>query len=217
MKFSPYAHLKTFDEDGSLNAIIETPKGSRNKFDYDSERGIFKLGGVLPAGASFPFDFGFVPLTLGEDGDPLDVLVLMEEPAFSGCLVPARLIGVIEAEQTERDGTTTRNDRLIAVAANFRQQRDVHSLEDLNPGLIEEIEHFFVSYNEIKNKHFQPMGCSGPERALELVEAGQRELRLKKVRKREGSTKTQGSGDKAERKAQSVPDKAKGKRPKSKK
>lgn len=111
-------HLQTFGpKSGELNTIIETPKGSRNKFDYDEEQGVFKLGGVLPVGASFPFDFGFVPSTLGEDGDPRDVPVLMDEPAFAGCLVPSRLLGVIEAEQTERDSHTERNDRFIAVAS----------------------------------------------------------------------------------------------------
>jgi inorganic pyrophosphatase len=181
MKFLPLSLLQSFDaKSGELNAIIETPKGSRNKFDYDEEHNLFKLGGVLPVGASFPFDFGFVPSTLGEDGDPLDVLVLMEEPVFSGCLVPARLIGAIEAEQTERDGQTTRNDRLIAVASNYRQQQDVHSLDHLNPGLVDEIEHFFVSYNEGKGKNFQPQRRSGPERAAQLVEEGQRLLRQQK-------------------------------------
>src|SRR3982751_6438476 len=107
--------LATFDEEGrDLHVIIETPQGSRNKFNYDGERGLFKLGGVLPAGAVFPFDFGFVPSTLGGDGDPLDVLVLMYDTGVAGCLVTARLVAVIEAEQTEHDGETTRNDRLIA-------------------------------------------------------------------------------------------------------
>src|SRR3954464_7536915 len=104
---SPFARMGPFDpETGDLNMIIDTPKGSRNKFKYDEAHGLFKLSGVLPAGASFPFDFGYVPSTRGEDGDPVDVLVLMDEPAFAGCLVPARLIGVIEAEQTETDGAT---------------------------------------------------------------------------------------------------------------
>src|SRR5256714_11155497 len=110
--------LEAFDDDGKeLNVIIETPKGSRNKFNYDDKLRLFKLGGVLPSGAVFPFDFGFVPSTTGGDGDPLDVLVLMDEPAFAGCLVRVRPVGVIEAEQTERDGGTARNDRLIAVAS----------------------------------------------------------------------------------------------------
>src|SRR5215212_7933289 len=153
--------LKAFHDDDELNVVIETPKGSRNKYNYDEKLGLFKLGGVLPSGASFPFDFGFVPSTLGGDGDPLDVLVLMDEPAFAGCLVRTRLLGVIEAEQTERDGETTRNDRLVAVAADSRDHQDIRTLTDLNEHLVDEIEHFFVSYNEIKGKQFRPLGRYG--------------------------------------------------------
>ncbi len=174
MKFIPLTQIKTFDAPtGELNAIIETPKGSRNKYDYDETQGVFKLGGVLPSGASFPFDFGFLPSTLGEDSDPLDVLVLMDEAAFAGCLVPVRLLGIVEAEQTERDGNTMRNDRFIAVASNYRQQQDLHELDDLPATLMDEIEHFFVSYNTIKGKTFQPLQRSGPERALQLLKEGQ--------------------------------------------
>jgi inorganic pyrophosphatase len=173
-----FTRLKVFAAHSEeLNVIIETPKGSRNKFNYDEEHGLFKLGGVLPAGAFFPFDFGFVPNTVGGDGDPLDVLVLMDEPAFAGCLVPSRLVGVIEAEQTERDGETTRNDRLIAVAADSRDHRHIRSLADLNRHLVDEIEHFFVSYNEIKGKSFRPLGRFGPERAVSLVQAAMRSAR----------------------------------------
>lgn len=172
MPAQSFARLKAFSDSDTaeLNVIIETPKGSRNKFTFDEEKGLFKLSGVLPAGAVFPFDFGFLPGTLGGDGDPLDVLVLMDESAFAGCLVPSRLIGVIEALQTERDGETTRNDRLIAVAANSRDHQHLRSLEDLNENLIEEIEHFFISYNEIKGKNFHPLGRFGQERARSLVE-----------------------------------------------
>ncbi|MFL6209258.1 MAG: inorganic diphosphatase [Pyrinomonadaceae bacterium] len=174
-KLSPAARLDfldTFDEEGrDLHVIIETPQGSRNKFNYDGERGLFKLGGVLPAGAVFPFDFGFVPSTLGGDGDPLDVLVLMDEPAFAGCLVLTRLIGVIEAEQTEK-GETERNDRLIGVAAKAHNHKGVRSLGQLNENLVDEIEHFFVSYNEMKGKVFTSLGRHGPHRARRVVKAG---------------------------------------------
>jgi inorganic pyrophosphatase len=116
-KMSVVEKLSPFDQDsGELNVIIETPRGCRNKYSYDEKRGVFKLSSVLPAGAVFPFDFGFIPRTIGDDGDPLDILVLMDEPVFSGCFVAARLLGVIEARQTE-DGKTERNDRLIAVSA----------------------------------------------------------------------------------------------------
>jgi inorganic pyrophosphatase len=174
----PYNELEPFDpETHELNVIVETPKGSRNKFEYDEKYGLFKLSGVLPAGANFPFDFGFIPATIGGDGDPLDVLVLMDEPAFTGCLVPSRLIGVITAEQTERDGETTRNDRLIAVATDSRTHSNLKSIEQLEAGehpggsiLLEEIEHFFVSYNEIKGKEFKPLGRLGPGEAHRLIE-----------------------------------------------
>src|ERR1043165_247025 len=86
---------------GTCRAIIETPKGCRNKFDYDPDSGLFMLGGLLPEGMMFPFDFGFIPSTLGGDGDPLDILVLMDAPAHVGCLIEVRVIGIIEAEQTE--------------------------------------------------------------------------------------------------------------------
>jgi inorganic pyrophosphatase len=90
---------------GTCRAIIETPKGCRNKFDYDPDSGLFMLGGLLPEGMMFPFDFGFIPSTLGEDGDPLDILVLMDAPAHVGCLIEVRIVGIIEAEQSE-DGKT---------------------------------------------------------------------------------------------------------------
>jgi inorganic pyrophosphatase len=166
------------EETGALNVIIETPKGSRNKFKYDEKLGLFKLSGVLPAGAVFPFDFGYIPATQGGDGDPLDVLVLMDEPAFAGCLVSARLIGVIEAEQTE-DGKTERNDRLIAVATDSHDHHEIQSLDQISPNLVQEIEHFFVSYNTIKGKQFAPKGRFGPERAQKLVDAGQAQAKSK--------------------------------------
>src|SRR5215213_954535 len=167
---------------GELHVIIVTPKGSRNKFDYDEGHGLFKLGGVLPAGAVFPFDFGFIPSTLGGDGDPLDVLLLMDEPAFPGCLVPARLVAVIEALQTERDGTRTRNDRLIAVAADSHTHKGVRTLADLNATLLDEIEHFFVSYNEIKGKTFVPLGRFGPVKAARLIDEAAQRFRRKNKR-----------------------------------
>lgn len=167
--------LAPFADDSShVNVVVETPQGSRNKYNFDEELGVFRLGGVLPAGAVFPFDFGFVPSTLGGDGDPLDVLLLMDEPAFPGCLVEARLVGVVEAEQTERDGERTRNDRLVAVAAKARNHQGVRQLGQLSEHLVEEIEHFFVSYNEIKGKTFAPLGRHGSRRARAVVEEGVR-------------------------------------------
>jgi inorganic pyrophosphatase len=84
--------------------LVETPKGSRNKYAFDPDQRIFELKKVLPAGMAFPYDFGFVPSTVAEDGDPVDVLVLMDEPAFPGCLLRCRLIGIIEGEQGKKKG-----------------------------------------------------------------------------------------------------------------
>ena len=122
-------------ETGDLNVIVETPKGSRNKFDFDEQHGIFKLGGVLPEGALFPFEFGFLPSTLGDDGDPLDMVVLMDAPTCEGCLITARVIGVIEADQTEKDNKTERNDRLISVATHAHLHGNVKPLKSVNLAL----------------------------------------------------------------------------------
>lgn len=172
-------------ESGYINAIIDTPKLSRNKFKYDESLRLFKLSGVLPLGTYFPFDFGYIPSTLGDDGDPLDVLVLMDEPAFTGCLVQTKLIGVIEAEQTEK-GKTARNDRLIGVASESHNHTQIRFLGDLNSNVLHEIEQFFVSYNETKGKEFKVLDRAGPERARALIEKGMRDF--KKLRTRERKT-----------------------------
>lgn len=162
---------KAIDDDGKIiNVIVETPRGCRNKIKYDEKLGRFKLHTVLPAGASFPYDFGFIPGTKAEDGDPIDVLLLMDEPVFAGCLVPARLIGVIEAEQTE-DGKKVRNDRLVAVAKDAHDYQDYQTVSDLNHNLLKELEHFFISYNEMKGRKFSFLGTRGPRRARKLLEA----------------------------------------------
>jgi inorganic pyrophosphatase len=162
--------LEPYD-DRDLVVVIETPKGSQNKFAFDPGLGTFVLKGVLPVGAAFPFDFGFVPSTLGEDGDPLDILLLMDSPAFPGCIVPSRLIGVVQAEQTE-DGDTERNDRLLAVAAKSLTHRSVRKITDLNEDLIGQIEHFFTSFNAAKGKTFKPTGRFGVRRAKRIIEEG---------------------------------------------
>ena len=122
----------------------------------------------MPHGAVFPLDFGSFPGTVAPDGDPLDVLVLMDEPAFVGCLVQARLLGVIEAEQTDA-GKTERNDRLISAAAESHTHASLKSLGKMDPTLIREIEHFFISYNKVRGKKFRPKGRGGPTTAKHLI------------------------------------------------
>jgi inorganic pyrophosphatase len=100
--------------------VIETPKGSRNKYNYDPDCDCLQLSTVLPEGMVFPHDFGFIPSTLGDDGDPLDILILMEASVVPGCVVRTRVIGGIEARQKEKGERWTKNDRLIAVARTHR-------------------------------------------------------------------------------------------------
>ncbi|HZP22729.1 MAG TPA: inorganic diphosphatase [Terriglobales bacterium] len=154
--------------DKSLRVVIETPKGSRNKFKYDPELGTYRLNTVLSEGMVFPYDFGFVPQTRAQDGDPLDVLLLMDEPAFTGCVVEARIVGVIEAEQTE-DGKTTRNDRVLAVATGSHNHVDIKEPKDLNKNMIKELESFFVAYNEARGTKFKLLGCKNMKTAMKLI------------------------------------------------
>lgn len=153
-------------------AIIETPKGRRNKFDYDPEYKLFALGGLLPEGLAFPFDFGFIPSTLGDDGDPLDVVILLDEPAHVGCLLDVRVIGVIEAEQIQ-GGKRTRNDRLIAVAVHSYSHEDLQSINEVNKSLLDQLDEFFISYNKSRGKKFKVKARQGPKHAAQLLEAGQ--------------------------------------------
>jgi inorganic pyrophosphatase len=163
--------IEPFDPDtGHVNVIVDTPKGHRAKYHYERGKQVFMLKSMLPAGMAFPFDFGFVPGTKAEDGDPVDILVLNDEPAAQGSLVKARLIAVIEAEQTEH-GKTNRNDRLIGIAAASREYKSVESPDQLSPDLLEEIEHFFIAYNELAGKKFRPLRRTGADRARELIEA----------------------------------------------
>jgi inorganic pyrophosphatase len=153
----------------TCRAIIETPAGHRSKFDYDPDSGLFELAGVLPAGMAFPLAFGFVPGTLAEDGDPVDVLVLADEALPMGCLVNVRLLGVIEAEQTE-EGKTCRNDRLVARVQQSSMYADVQEIERMGPAFMDQLSQFFVTYNELKGKSFKVVGIGDARRAAELIE-----------------------------------------------
>jgi inorganic pyrophosphatase len=164
MAFANPVRLKAFDGEGQVQVVIETPKGSRNKYSFDADQRIFKLKKVLPEGMVFPHDFGFIPSTKAEDGDPLDVLILMDEPAFPGCVVEARLVGVIEGEQSE-NGKTERNDRLLAVCNASHTHSNIRSIKDLNKSLLREVEKFFVNYHADDGKKFKVLNCKGPSAA----------------------------------------------------
>lgn len=153
----------------AITVIVETPKGSAEKFDYVPEFKAVKLSKIMPAGMIFPYDFGFIPHTKGEDGDPLDVLVLSAFKTFPGCMMDCRLIGSIVAYQTEKDGERVRNDRFIAVPTVSHLYGEIHSIEDLPQKIIEEIEHFFTAYNEISGKIFEPLEPMKAAEAYKLI------------------------------------------------
>ena len=155
--------------DKLLQVIIETPKGCRNKYSFDEDQKIFVLKAALPAGMVFPYDFGFLPRTLADDGDPIDVLVLMDEPAFVGCALMARLIGVIEGEQTDKQ-QTVRNDRLVAVADTAHMWANTKSIKDLPKKALKEVEEFFVNYHELQGKKYKLLAVKGKKAALTLIE-----------------------------------------------
>jgi inorganic pyrophosphatase len=124
----------------------------------------------------FPFDFGFIPSTLGDDGDPLDIMVLMDAPAHVGCLIDVRLIGVIEARQIQ-DGKTESNDRLLGVAVHSYEHEHLRSAKDVSKTLLDQVEEFFVSYNKQRGKKFKISGTGGPRKAIEFLKDGIRPIR----------------------------------------
>jgi inorganic pyrophosphatase len=164
--------LKTFDKTtGLVQTVVETPAGSRNKFSYDPEQGAFHIKSVLPAGMTFPYEFGFVPQTKADDGDPIDVLLLMDEPAYPGVVVRTRLIGVIEGEQNDekKKGKKVRNDRLVGVSDVSHEYANITKFSDLPEKWLEEIEKFFVNYAGQQGKDFRVIGVKGAEEAMALV------------------------------------------------
>jgi inorganic pyrophosphatase len=156
-----------------LRVIIETPKGSRNKFAFNADDHIFELKKVLPAGMAFPYDFGFVPSTKADDGDPVDVLVLMDEPAFPGCALKCRPIGVIQGLQGAKKNKV-RNDRIIAIEKDAHSWADIKTIGDLSKQFLQELEEFFVDYHKLSGEHYLVLGVKGRAQARKLVTSSMR-------------------------------------------
>jgi inorganic pyrophosphatase len=167
----------------SVPVIVETPKGARSKLAFDYELGMLRLTRVLPAGFAFPFNFGSIPGTRADDGDPLDILLLMDEQVPAGTLVEARPIGVLEAEQIEED-VATRNDRLVGVACESSEHRGLSSARDFDPASRKEFERFFEAYNAEDGKEFHGLGWFGPKRAWRLIQRARKKAQPPKTRSR---------------------------------
>ncbi|HEY3731528.1 MAG TPA: inorganic diphosphatase [Steroidobacteraceae bacterium] len=160
----------------ALTVVIETPKGSRNKYAYDPAERIFALKKVLPAGMAFPYDFGFVPSTLGGDGDPLDVLVLMDEPAFPGCKLSCRIIGIIEGEQGSKKHRE-RNDRVVAVESGNHSYAHVKHVDEMGRKFEHELEAFFANYHQLSGEAYRILAMKGPAAARRAVRRARRAAR----------------------------------------
>ena len=162
----------------TIRVVIETPKGSRNKYAFNQDDKVFELKKVLPAGMTFPYDFGFVPSTLADDGDPVDVLVLMDEPAFTGCVLKARIVGIIEGEQSGKKGKE-RNDRVVAIEQDNHSFADIKVINDLGKQVLRELEEFFVNYHKLSGEKYQILSIKGKDRAAKLIAKGRRAVRRK--------------------------------------
>lgn len=163
--------LPTFDENGDVHVVVESPRGSSLKLKYDPERGVFGLSRPLVAGLRYPYDWGFVPSTHGPDGDPIDAMVVWEETSFPGLMLACRLVGVLEVEQNSelRRGTRHRNDRLIAVPVKAPRCERIRDVTDLDPRLRDELESFFLSTTTFEAKALKILGWSGASAAMALV------------------------------------------------
>ena len=155
-----------------VDVVIETPKGSAQKYDYVPNTPFFKLKKILPSGMVFPYDFGFIPNTKGEDGDPLDVIVISEFNSFPGCIIRCRISGGIKAEQSdEKDSRKmVRNDRFLAIPKFTNIFQDIKKMEDLPDQVTDQLEEFFVDYNKLQGKKFKALAKLGPNEAFSLIE-----------------------------------------------
>jgi inorganic pyrophosphatase len=160
------------DETGDINVVVETPSGSPSKYKYDPASGALRLKAVLGEGLVFPHDFGFVPSTRGEDGDPLDVLLFADHALPPCSFATARLIGVLEVRQRTGRKPWQRNDRFLAVATHAPSHRKLRDLADLRPGLLDEIGSFFTHYAGLEGKELEVLGAKSARHGRRLLKAG---------------------------------------------
>jgi inorganic pyrophosphatase len=152
--------------------IVEIPKGSVNKYEYDGSTGLFRLDRSLYSPVHYPGDYGFIPGTLAEDGDPLDVLVMVSEPSFTGCLIEVRPIGILNmVDKDEHD------EKVIAVPTHNPRYTQIHTMDQVFPHVRRELEHFFLIYKELEGKTTTTQGWGGPREARRcIVDSRQRYL-----------------------------------------
>ncbi len=152
-------------EAGLINVLIEIPAGSKNKYEFDKKMNAFILDRVLYASVQYPYDYGFVPNTLADDGDPLDGMVIMDQPTFPGCVIAARPLGMLEMI----DGGD-RDEKILCVPADDPRYNGVKSLDDIAPHRLEEIAEFFRTYKNLEKKVTEILGWQGVDKVAPLVE-----------------------------------------------
>jgi inorganic pyrophosphatase len=147
-----------------VRMIVEIPKNSSNKYEYDGELGVFRLDRALYSPLHYPGDYGFIPGTLAEDKDPLDVLVLVDEPSYTGILISVRPVGVLEmVDQDEPD------EKILAVPNRNPRFDQIHTIDQVFPHKLREIEHFFAIYKELEGKRTEMRGWLGPREARDTI------------------------------------------------
>ncbi|BCU81749.1 inorganic pyrophosphatase [Polycladomyces abyssicola] len=149
-----------------VDAFIEIPSGSQNKYEYDKEKGVFRLDRVLYSPMHYPTEYGYLESTLAEDGDPLDILVLTTFPTFPGCVIRSRVIGVLLMSDDKGQ-----DEKLLAVPADDPRWDHVKSLDDVAPHVLKEIEHFFQVYKDLENKETKIEGWKDAQFAADLYQA----------------------------------------------
>lgn len=147
-----------------VRVIIEIPKNSANKYEYDGELGIFRLDRALYSPMHYPGDYGFIPGTLAEDGDPLDILVLVDEPSFTGCLMEVRPVGLLKMVDADEN-----DQKILAVPNRNPRFESIHTMDQVFPHVRREIEHFFSIYKELQEVKTEIEGWSGPREARKVI------------------------------------------------
>lgn len=168
MPRTPYDKLRPRTGTGNVHVVVETPKGSQNKYKLDEKLGLFRLNRILFGGAMFPFDFGFIPGTRGGDGDPLDAIVLVDAPTFTGCVVRARLVGVLLARKEGKE-----NHRIVTLPAVSKTFAHVRDIGDLTVGKLAEIEQFFRAILNVDGTEHELVGWGTREQADRIIQRGE--------------------------------------------
>lgn len=153
------------DVPGVINVVVEIPKGSRNKYEYDKEEGVIRLNRVLYASIEYPGDYGLIPQTLYDDRDPLDVLVILDEPTFPGCVIQARPIGLFRMQDRGEPV-----DKIFAVPASDPLFQDYHDIDDIPQHFLREIAHFFAVYKDLEGIHVKTLGWEHADEAKERIQ-----------------------------------------------